>query len=416
MLFFRGRNRSGNRQIQRYAPHEVSVPAPIGIYIHVPFCISKCPYCDFYSIPTANMDVTKLMDDYTAAIITGLAETAEINSTLDVDTIYFGGGTPTILGAERLISILKYIRKSFAVREDSEITLEANPGTMKQKELTALHKAGFNRISIGVQSFSNLELRTLGRIHSAEQAAEAIKLAKRSGFSNISIDLMYGTSGQTMETWGKTLTLAVAAGVQHISLYSLTIEDGTPYGQVTPPNIPEDDTVADMYLNAVTYLEANGFKQYEISNFSLPGRESRHNLKYWRCQEYLGYGPAAHSYYKDARYAYIRDIAAYIDAMRSGSESIIDGDPEIIRPRERVGEYLMLGLRLREGISEADFRRNYARDLTPVIRVLEKYVPMGLVRHEDARYSLTPEGFLVSNRIIAEVLEAAAEEKPAMLL
>ena len=171
-----------------------------------------------------------------------------------------------------------------------------------------------------------------------------------------------------------------------------------------------------MYLNAVTYLEANGFRQYEISNFSLPGRESRHNLKYWRCQEYLGYGPGAHSYYKDARYAYIRDVVAYIDAMRSGSESIIDGDPEIIRPRERVGEYLMLGLRLREGISEADFRRNYARDLTPVKRVLDKYVPAGLVRHEDARYSLTPEGFLVSNRIIGEVLEAAAEEKPSMML
>ena len=416
MFFFRGRNRTNNLQIQRYVPQQVSVPAPIGIYIHVPFCISKCPYCDFYSIPTGGQDADKLMDDYTTAIITGLAETAEINDTLDVDTVYFGGGTPTLLGAERLTSILKYIKKSFAVRENAEITLEANPGTMRDRDMKALVRAGFNRISIGVQSFSNLELRTLGRIHSAEQAAEAIKLAKRSGFSNISIDLMYGTSGQTMETWGKTLTLAVAAGVQHISLYSLTIEEGTPYGQVTPPNIPEDDTVADMYLNAVSYLEANGFRQYEISNFSLPGRESRHNLKYWRCQEYLGYGPGAHSYYKDARYSYIRDVAAYIDAMRSGSESIIDGDPEIIRPRERVGEYLMLGLRLREGISEADFRRNYARDLTPVIRVLEKYVKPGLVRHEDARYSLTPEGFLVSNRIIGEVLDAAAEEKPSILL
>jgi oxygen-independent coproporphyrinogen-3 oxidase len=179
---------------------------------------------------------------------------------------------------------------------------------------------------------------------------------------------------------------------------------------VTPPNIPDDDHVADMYLNAVKYLESNGFRQYEISNFSLPGRECRHNLKYWRCQEYLGYGPGAHSYYKDARYSYIRDLAAYIDAMKTGSEGLIDGDPEIIRPRERVGEYLMLGLRLREGISEADYKRKHARDFGPIRAALLPYVKTGHVREEDGRFSLTPEGFLISNRIISDVLDAAREE------
>ena len=303
MFFFR---KNGKRleklNTRRYVPH-YQKDEPIGIYIHVPICVQKCPYCDFYSVATGDFDAAPLYDDYTNAVITGLAETASINSSLRVDTIYFGGGTPTLLGGERLSSILKYVRKCFDVDPRAEVTLEANPGTLRESDAMLLVKSGFNRISIGVQSFSNLELSRLGRIHSAETAAQAIKLAKRAGFSNISIDLMYGTPGQSMTTWGKTLTLAVAAGVQHISLYSLTIEEGTPYGIVTPPNIPDDDQAADMYLNAVKYLESNGFRQYEISNFSLPGRECRHNLKYWRCQEYLGYGPGAHSYSKDARYS-----------------------------------------------------------------------------------------------------------------
>ena len=410
MFLFRGRGKRLEKlNTRRYVSH-YQKDEPIGIYIHVPFCVRKCPYCDFYSVATGDFDPGALYDDYTNAVITGLSETAGINSTLRVDTVYFGGGTPTLLGGERLSSILRYVKKSFDVDPKAEITLEANPGTLKESDALLLVKNGFNRISIGVQSFSNHELSRLGRIHSAETAAEAIKLAKRSGFSNISIDLMYGTPGQSMNTWGKTLTLAVAAGVQHISLYSLTIEEGTPYGIVTPPHIPDDDQVADMYLNAVKYLEANGFRQYEISNFSLPGRECRHNLKYWHCQEYLGYGPGAHSYYKDARYSYIRDLAAYIDAMKTGSEGLIDGDPEIIRPRERVGEYLMLGLRLREGISEGDFRRNYARDFAPVRKALLPYLKTGHVREENGRFSLTPEGFLISNRIISDVLDAAREE------
>ena len=410
MFFFR---KNGKRleklNTRRYVPH-YQKDEPIGIYIHVPFCVQKCPYCDFYSVATGDFDAAPLYDDYTNAVITGLAETASINSSLRVDTIYFGGGTPTLLGGERLSSILKYVRKCFDVDPRAEVTLEANPGTLRESDAMLLVKSGFNRISIGVQSFSNLELSRLGRIHSAETAAQAIKLAKRAGFSNISIDLMYGTPGQSMTTWGKTLTLAVAAGVQHISLYSLTIEEGTPYGIVTPPNIPDDDQAADMYLNAVKYLESNGFRQYEISNFSLPGRECRHNLKYWRCQEYLGYGPGAHSYYKDARYSYIRDLAAYIDAMKTGSEGLIDGDPEIIRPRERVGEYLMLGLRLREGISEADYKRKHARDFGPIRAALLPYVKTGHVREEGGRFSLTPEGFLISNRIISDVLDTAREE------
>jgi len=410
MFLFRGRGKRLEKlNTRRYVSH-YQKDEPIGIYIHVPFCVRKCPYCDFYSVATGDFDPGALYDDYTNAVITGLSETAGINSTLRVDTVYFGGGTPTLLGGERLSSILRYVKKSFDVDPKAEITLEANPGTLKESDALLLVKNGFNRISIGVQSFSNHELSRLGRIHSAETAAEAIKLAKRSGFSNISIDLMYGTPGQSMNTWGKTLTLAVTAGVQHISLYSLTIEEGTPYGIVTPPHIPDDDQVADMYLNAVKYLEANGFRQYEISNFSLPGRECRHNLKYWHCQEYLGYGPGAHSYYKDARYSYIRDLAAYIDAMKTGSEGLIDGDPEIIRPRERVGEYLMLGLRLREGISEGDFRRNYARDFAPVRKALLPYLKTGHVREENGRFSLTPEGFLISNRIISDVLDAAREE------
>lgn len=396
-------------QIRRYVPHLVDV-TPIGIYIHIPFCVHKCPYCDFYSLPTENYNTDELFDTYTNAIITGLSETGMINSSLRVDTVYFGGGTPTLLGAARLNSILKYVKKCFDVDEEAEITVETNPGITREAEMKALVKGGFNRVSIGVQSFSNKELAALGRIHSAEQAAETIKLCKRSGFSNISIDLMYGISGQTMETWGKSLTLAVAAGVQHISLYSLTIEEGTPYGQVTPPSLPDDDTVADMYLNAVDYLESNGFHQYEISNFCLSHRESRHNLKYWHCGEYLGYGPGAHSYYKDSRYSYIRDLYGYMEAMKSGTDSIIDGDPELIRPKERVGEYLMLGLRLREGINADHFRRHYSRDLAPIIKALEPYIEEGYVRVEEGSYSLTPKGFLISNRIISDVLDAAREK------
>lgn len=408
MSFIKSRNKRDKLQIKRYVPHIID-DKPIGMYIHIPFCSHKCPYCDFYSIPTEDLETETLFDNYTNAIITGISECSSINNHLRFDTIYFGGGTPTMLGASRLSAILKFIFKSFIIEENAEITFETNPATVSAGDLAIMKKAGFNRVSIGVQSFIDKELAVLGRIHTARTAVETIIACKEAGFTNISIDLMYGISGQTMLSWGASLTAALKAEVSHISFYSLAIEEGTPYSVSAPPNIPDDDLAADMYLNAVRFLESNGYEQYEISNFSLPGFRSRHNMKYWRCGEYLGFGPGAHSYYQDARYSYIKDVYGYIEAMKAGSDSILDNEPEIIRPRERIGEYLMLGLRLTDGINSDYFRKNYARDLDPVIKVLLPYVESGFVRYRDGSYSLTPKGFLVSNRIIGDVIDAASK-------
>ncbi len=376
---------------------------PLGLYIHIPFCRCKCAYCDFYSLPGQD----SRMDAYLDALTGHLKEVAPRTSAHEVDTIYFGGGTPSIFGAERLKKLLKTIRKEFRVSKHAEITLEANPESAREvKELKSLRRAGFNRISLGVQSMDDEMLRRLGRVHSAEDVRTAVAAIRKAGIKNLSLDLMYALPGQTMAHWQQTLADTLALQPEHLSCYALKIEDGTPFAsQLETLDLADDDTQAEMYLAAVRTLAEAGYVQYEISNFSREGFHSRHNSKYWELKEYAGFGPGAHSDFGDVRYAYEKDLDSYLRGELCLSESTH------IPSRERTTEYLMLGLRTVRGISKGEFESISRFPFSCIEPVLLRCAAAGYAVEENGRWHLTPTGFLVSNSIINEVTDAALREQ-----
>lgn len=380
---------------------------PLGLYIHVPFCKHKCIYCDFYSL--AGQEAR--MDDYTAAVCAHLTETAPFAAGHMVDTVYIGGGTPTYLGADRLGKILKTVHKKYRVAKDAEITLEANPDSAGDwKALRALRRAGVNRISLGMQSACDEELSAIGRVHTQAQTAAAVEAVRRAGIKNLSLDLIYGLPDQTPERWQENLSAAVALEPEHLSCYGLKVEEGTPLFQRREAyNLPGDDAQADMYLYTVEFLERMGYVQYEISNFARPGMESRHNLKYWHLDEYAGFGPGAHSDFGGVRYAYARDLDAYIQGVATGAPML--SESERIPPLDRDTEYVMLGLRLREGLDPREFERRFRRRFNCFLPFLEQCRQNGYACEEEGRWHLTPKGFLVSNQIIGGMLDALAQDK-----
>ncbi|MGN8890951.1 radical SAM family heme chaperone HemW [Dysosmobacter sp. HCP28S3_G4] len=381
---------------------------PLGIYVHVPFCKSKCVYCDFYSLPHAE----ERMDAYVKAVTAHLLETAPRAERHRVDTIYFGGGTPSYLGAKRLREILSVILKKYDVDKHAEITLEANPDSAQDwRELRTLRKAGFNRVSLGMQSADDGELAEIGRIHTAVQVRSAVDAVRKAKIDNLSLDLIYGLPHQTMERWQANLEAAVALAPQHLSCYGLKVEEGTPlHARRDSAGLPGDDAQADMYLSTVETLRHYGFFQYEISNFARPGFESRHNLKYWTLQEYAGFGPGAHSDFGGVRYAYERDLDTYIRGVLEGTPMLSEN--ERIPPLDRDTEYLMLGLRTVRGIAPKTFENRYRRRFDCLLPFLEECRKAGYaVREEDGSWHLTPGGFLVSNQIIGGVLDALAADK-----
>ena len=283
---------------------------PLGLYIHIPFCKQKCVYCDFYSLSRSE----SRMDDYVDALCAHLTETAPFAAGHLVDTVYFGGGTPSYLGEKRLVKILKTVLKRYQVSRDAEITLEANPDSAGDwKALKALRKAGFNRISLGMQSACDQELQSIGRIHTMAQVRQAVEAARKAQFDNLSLDLIYGLPGQTRQRWMENLAAAVDLAPEHLSCYGLKVEEGTPlYTRRDTADLPDDEAQADMYLDTVDYLLRHGYRQYEISNFARPGFSSRHNRKYWALEEYLGFGPGAHSDFGGVRYGYALDLESYL--------------------------------------------------------------------------------------------------------
>ncbi len=377
--------------------------SPLGIYIHIPFCRQKCAYCDFYSLPRSE----EKMDDYTAALLRHIEEVAPRTAAHRADTVYFGGGTPSYLGQERLTKLLRAVRKRCDVARDAEITLEANPDSAcDAKALRALRRAGFNRISLGVQSADDELLRAIGRIHTFDQVKEAVAAVRKAGFRNLSVDLIYGLPGQTMRQWEDTLSAVIALGPEHISCYGLKLEPGTPlYDRRWDETFPDDDAQADMYLYAAALLEQNGYRQYEISNFAKPGYESRHNLKYWHMQEYAGFGPGAHSDFGGVRYAYVRDLDSYIKGRLVLSES--ESDATLTRDYE----YVMLSLRTAEGIDRRYFETMYRQRFQPMEELFTQYEQAGLAVRTEKGWRLTPRGFLVSNSIIVALEEALAAQK-----
>ena len=374
---------------------------PLGIYIHVPFCRSKCQYCDFYSLTSKD---SRLMDDYLRAVCTHIREAGMLAPGYLVDTVYFGGGTPSFFGAEGMISILNTIRKNFKVSSSAEITFEANPDSVSDRLLRRLRSEGFNRVSLGIQCDDDDILKKIGRPHSYAQAVSAVQRIRKAGYRNLSVDLMYGLPGQSLEAWKKTLKNVLQLNPEHISCYGLKVEEGTPLAEYAEfCNLADDDTQADMYLAAIGILQSKGFRQYEISNFCRKGRVSRHNLKYWTGGEYLGFGPDASSDFAGRRFTIVRDLHGYIDGIFSGGQVL--REVQEIPPRERAGEYLMMRLRTVSGLDPQEYQGKFLLPFRELERALQQCRENGLAaKTYDGRWRLTPQGFLVSNSIISDLL------------
>ena len=381
----------------------------LGLYIHVPFCRSKCQYCDFYSMATKD---DKLIDGYLDAVCDHIKEAGELAPGYKVDTIYFGGGTPSFFGADGMAVILTTIRRNFDVDNAAEITFECNPDSVSDRLLHRLRAEGFNRVSLGIQSDDDEMLKKLGRPHTYAQAVTAYHRIRKAGFKNVSVDLMYGLPGQDLYEWQQTLDNVLRLLPEHVSCYALKVEEGTPFYEMKDAlNLPDDDTVADMYLNAVETLRGRGFRQYEISNFCRKGMVSKHNMKYWTGGEYLGFGPSASSDFAGKRFTLKRDLQAYIAAIRDGGD--IMEEMEEIPVRERAGEYLMLRLRTSHGIEQQEYEKMFLLPFAPLEDVLEKQRRLFHATQTDSgRWVLTPKGYLVSNDIITDLLLAQDRSYP----
>lgn len=378
----------------------------LGVYVHIPFCRSKCRYCDFYSLAGAEA----LMPEYQKALLQHIGEVAPLAAGYTVDTVYFGGGTPSLYGEKNLTKLLSVIEKRFNLDSQAEITLEANPESAVKKELKSLTRAGFNRISLGMQSADDGQLKTLGRPHTFQDVCRAADEARDAGFRNLSLDLIYGLPSQTAESWRVSLDAALSLRPEHLSCYGLKIEEHTPFfARRNELALPDDDLQADMYLSAVDILKTEGYSQYEISNFAMPGRESRHNQKYWTGGEYVGLGAAAHSDFGGSRYSYLADLREYIKGVLGGDAIVAEW--ETLPPRERDGEYIMLRLRTREGISEREYYSGFRLDFSALEAVLKRYQTEGWADTDGRRWFFTPRGFLLSNRLIGELLDVQSETK-----
>ena len=364
----------------------------LGFYFHVPFCHGKCPYCDFYSLP----DSPEAMDAYVQAVLASLAPWQEKLRGRELATVYFGGGTPSLLGADRLGRILQEVGDRFCLSPQAEITLEANPTRVDRDFFRGVRQGGFNRLSMGLQSANREELRFLGRTHSPEDVVRAVEDSRAAGLENISLDLMLGLPGGSREKLGESIRFAAGLGVEHLSSYLLKVEPDTPFAR-RKVEIPDEDQAAAEYLFAVEELDRLGYAQYEISNFSRPNRESRHNLLYWRGEEYLGFGPGAHSFFGGRRFYYPRDLQAFL----RGEPPVDDG------PGGDFGEFAMLNLRLTRGLRRQDCLDRFGEEGASLFEeVLEnaRNCPAQLLRKGEDFLAFTPEGFLVSNALLVRLL------------
>lgn len=366
-----------------------------GVYVHIPFCVKKCAYCDFVSYENRTAEAPR----YTDAV---LREAAAYRGTA-VDSIYIGGGTPTALPPGQLVRLLAGLFDIFTVAPQAEITVEANPGTADEAYFAALAAAGVNRLSLGVQSFCDDELSALGRIHSAKEAEAAVRAAYRAGIFNLSLDLMFSIPRQTQKSLQKSLETAVSLPISHISCYSLTICENTPFGRLVKEGqmpLPDEDTDRAFYTQICEFLDKNGLARYEISNFARPGREARHNTKYWRRVPYIGLGAAAHSFWENRRFENPPQTEAYYAVVYGAKER----SGEVISPADAMSEFMFLGLRMtREGISSAAFAKAFGTELDAVYgRQIEKLLRLGLLEKEGDRLRLTGRGIDVSNSVFCE--------------
>ena len=370
---------------------------PLELYVHIPFCVRKCQYCDFLSGPSD--EETK--DRYIEALLKEI-RAAEHTEDYEIVSVFIGGGTPSALKAEAIASIMRTLQEQFFFCEDAEVTIEANPGTVDLEKLTIYRNVGINRLSLGLQSTDAEELKLLGRIHSYEEFLKSYEWAREAGFSNINIDLMFAIPGQTGEAWRQHLYQVAELNPEHISAYSLIIEEGTPFAEQNL-DLPDEDTEYQMYEDTAEILERYGYRQYEISNYAKQGYMCRHNAGYWQRLEYLGFGLGASSLYGGMRFSNTHQMQEYLKESRNPDQ--IRKDVTVLSRNEQIEEFMFLGLRMTEGISEKKFEENFDVRLMDVYGdILQKYEETGFVEHIETKWRLTRKGIHVSNHILADFL------------
>ncbi|ANY68577.1 coproporphyrinogen III oxidase [Paenibacillus sp. BIHB 4019] len=380
--------------------------APRALYIHIPFCTNKCHYCDFTSYVLKGQPV----DDYLDALEREMERTISVLPPEQIDTVFVGGGTPTVLTPPQMERFLAAVRKHFPLSPDVEFSMEANPGTTDADKLAAMYAGGVNRISFGVQSFNNTLLERIGRIHNVEDVYRSLDNARAAGFTNLSIDLMFGLPGQTVELLADSVQKALALELPHYSLYSLKVEENTLFHKLYERNelpLPTEDEDLNMYLLLIEQLKAGGYQHYEISNFARPGYESKHNSTYWRNEPYYGLGAGAHGYANRERHVNIKGVQPYIDATLARLPRL---DTETISELEAMEDFMMVGLRLLDGIRTADFTRQFDGKMLESYfgPIIEKHLNDGLMeRLEDERgggYRLTDKGVLLGNEVFGSFI------------
>ena len=376
---------------------------PLGIYVHIPFCVQKCHYCDFCSA-AASEDVK---ERYSTALIKNIKAVAHNFTKYEIDSIFFGGGTPTCLKPETLSEILFSIKNNYTVSKNAEISLECNPATANFDDFKVLVASGFNRLSMGVQSTHNKELQALGRIHSFEDFKKTYSEARDAGFDNINLDLMYGIPFQTEESFKQTLETIISYNPEHVSAYALKIEPGTLFFKSKEKLLlPDEDGEYNMYKSAVKTLADTGYDHYEISNYAKEGKRSLHNLKYWNADDYIGFGVSAHSCIKRNRYAVINGTSKYSDIILNGIDDKYYFQTESLSEQEFAEEYIMMRLRLKDGLSPIEYKEKF---FTPFpdkyIKRMVPFIKSGHIIYSNERYSLSDDGMYVSNYILSEILD-----------
>lgn len=386
--------------------HEAVASPPRAAYIHIPFCVSKCHYCDFNSYP----GMESLFDDYVDALIREIRRAASVMPQDGLDTVYIGGGTPTVLPVPHLTSILRAIIDTIGLTDGAEITLEANPGTIDEDKLVQLKSANFNRISLGIQSFDDNFLSSIGRAHTALEAARAFGAARRAGFANISIDLIFAIPGQSISHWDNTIEMVVKLNPEHISLYELTTEEGTLFAKLCARGLValvDEDTRVEMYELAIRNLTAAGFEHYEVSNFAKPGFRCRHNQVYWRNEPYYGFGAGATSYVTGERSRRICNPSGYVAAIRAGSDAVEFS--EHLTGRAQLAETVIQGLRMPEGIDLSKFQAKSDTSLSDEFSdEIDVLLARGLIELTNDRLKVTHQGLLLMNDVAGEFVQATS--------
>lgn len=382
---------------------QLTQSAPHAVYIHIPFCTNKCYYCDFNSYVLKDQPVMR----YLQALEREMERTAAELPPGRIDTVFVGGGTPTVLTPEQMQFFLSTVRAFFPVHEQTEFSMEANPGTTDGEKLHAMKEGGVNRLSFGVQSFDNGLLRAIGRIHNTDDVYRSIELARKAGFANMSVDLMFGLPGQTLDMLQDSLAAALKLDLQHYSIYGLKVEENTLFHVLYEKNelpLPEEEEEARMYELIMDTLRAHGYRQYEISNFALPGFESRHNTTYWRNESYYGLGAGAHGYMRGARHINIKGVQPYINACEAGLPRL---DVSEVPPEEAMEDHMMVGLRLLEGVSRDSFARRFGIPMESRFGgVLDSLVARGLLERTPAHYRLTGPAILLGNEVFGAFIGA----------